>query len=68
MNLVLGHQRTSMGIVMKKSNTPIVKYVYGNLLEIIVKRKDLKSKTMVKNTLQEIMDEKQPLDMFYYDH
>ncbi len=31
-----------MGIVMKRrDNAPIVKYVYGNLLEIIMKQKDL---------------------------
>ena len=59
-------KRTSMGIVMKRrDNAPIVKYVYGNLLEIIMKQKDLeKAKQWLENTLQEIMDEKQPLDMF----
>ena len=35
-------KRTSMGIVMKRrDNAPIVKYVYGNILEILMKQKDL---------------------------
>ena len=59
-------KRTSMGIVMKRrDNAPIVKYVYGNLLEIIMKQKDLvKAQQWLENTLQEIIDEKQSLDMF----
>ena len=43
-------KRTSMGIVMKRrDNAQIVKYVYGNLLEILMREKDLdKAKSLVR--------------------
>ena len=34
-------KRTSMGIVMKRRKCQIVKYVYGNILEILMKQKML---------------------------
>jgi DNA polymerase elongation subunit (family B) len=49
-------ERTSMGIVMKRrDNAAIVKYVFGNIIEIIMNQKsiDLAIKWL-KNTLQEI--------------
>ena len=49
-------KRTSMGIVMKRrDNAPIVKYVYGNILEILMKQKDVvKAKNWLINTLKDI--------------
>jgi len=62
-------KRTSMGIVMKRrDNAPIVKYVYGNILEILMKQKDLNK---AKEWLNEILDKinkgdmnKDNIDMF----
>ena len=62
-------KRTSMGIVMKRrDNAPIVKYVYGNLLEILMREKDLdKAKTWLDTTLDNINTgkmSKENIDMF----
>ena len=63
-------KRTSMGIVMKRrDNAPIVKYVYGNILEILMKQKNVdKAKNWLIDTLKEIntgkMTEGNNLDMF----
>ena len=62
-------KRTSMGIVMKRrDNAPIVKYVYGNLLEILMREKDLdKAKSWLDTTLDNINTgkmSKENIDMF----
>ena len=62
-------KRTSMGIVMKRrDNAPIVKYVYGNILEILMKQKDLnKAKEWLDLTLNKIMNgemNKDNIEMF----
>ena len=62
-------KRNSMGIVMKRrDNAPIVKYVYGNILEILMKQKDIiKAKTWLKDTLLKISKgemSKDNIDMF----
>ena len=59
-------KRTSMGIVMKRrDNAPIVKYVYGNMIEKIMIEKDFKaSLTWLKNTLTEIISGKFDINMF----
>ena len=48
--------RTSMGIVLKRrDNAPIVKYVFGNVIEMIMVEKDFeKVKTWLVNTLRNI--------------
>jgi len=62
-------KRTSMGIVMKRrDNAPIVKYVYGNILEILMKQKDLnKAKEWLDEILNKIMNgemNKDNIEMF----
>ena len=62
-------KRISMGIVMKRrDNAPIVKYVYGNILEILMKQKDLeKAKKWLEDKLKEIVNgemSKDNIDMF----
>ena len=49
-------KRTSMGIVLKRrDNAPIVKYVFGNVIEIIMMEKDFeKAKAWLIDTLQNI--------------
>jgi len=49
-------KRTSMGIVLKRrDNAPIVKYVFGNVIEIIMMEKDFsKAKAWLVDTLQKI--------------
>ena len=46
-------KRKSMGIVLKRrDNAPIVKYVYGNMIEKIMVEKNFgESLTWLKNTL-----------------
>ena len=59
-------ERTSMGIVMKRrDNAPIVKYVFGNVIEIIMNQKsvDLAIEWLIK-TLKEINDGKIDKSMF----
>ena len=57
---------TSMGIVMKRrDNAPIVKYVFGNVIEIIMNQKSVdKAMEWLETTLQEIIDGKINTNMF----
>jgi len=52
----------------RRDNAPIVKYVYGNILEILMKQKDLeKAKSWLKETLFKISEgdmSKDNIDMF----
>ena len=56
--------RNSMGIVLKRrDNAPIVKDVYGGIIDILMKEKDIaKACTFLKTSLQNIVDEKYPID------
>jgi DNA polymerase elongation subunit (family B) len=58
--------RTSMGIVMKRrDNAPIVKYVYGNILEILMHLKNVDTaKHWLDKTLNDIYEGKKTLEMF----
>jgi len=51
-------ERTSMGIVMKRrDNAPIVKYVFGNVVEIIMHQKSVdKAMVWLRTILQKIKD------------
>ena len=53
-------ERTSMGIVMKRrDNAPIVKYVFGNIIEIIMNQKSIGlAMDWLKRKLQKITDGK----------
>jgi len=59
--------RKSMGIVMKRrDNAPIVKYVYGNVVDKILNAKDVKSSIhdatlFVQNACRELLEGKFPL-------
>jgi len=57
-------KRKEMGIVLKRrDNAPIVKDVYGGLIDILMKSQDIPAAiTFVKNCLQDIVDEKYPLE------
>ena len=59
-------ERTSMGIVMKRrDNAPIVKYVFGNVIEIIMHQKSVDLAIQwLKKTLKEIIDGKIDKSMF----
>ena len=59
-------KRTSMGIVMKRrDNAPIVKYVFGNIIEKIMVEKNFKlALTWLKNTLNDIANGKFPINYF----
>jgi DNA polymerase elongation subunit (family B) len=59
-------ERTSMGIVMKRrDNAAIVKYVFGNVIEIIINQKSVdKAIEWLKKTLKQIMDGKIDKSMF----
>ena len=59
-------ERTSMGIVMKRrDNAPIVKYVFGNVIEIIMNQKNINlAMEWLQKTLQEIKDGKIDESMF----
>lgn len=59
-------ERTSMGIVMKRrDNAAIVKYVFGNVIEIIMNQKSVdKAIIWLKKTLKEIVDGKIDKSMF----
>ena len=59
-------ERTSMGIVMKRrDNAAIVKYVFGNVIEIIMNQKSVdKAMEWLKNTLKEITNGKIDQSMF----
>jgi DNA polymerase elongation subunit (family B) len=56
--------RKSMGIVLKRrDNAPIVKDVYGGIIDILMKEQNLqKAIDFTKQCLKDITDEKYPLD------
>jgi DNA polymerase elongation subunit (family B) len=56
--------RKSMGIVLKRrDNAPIVKDVYGGIIDILMKDQDIeKAIEFLKSSLQNIVDEKYPLE------
>ena len=57
-------KRKSMGIVLKRrDNAPVVKDVYGGIIDIIMKEQNIeKAVLFLKTFLKEIIDEKIPLD------
>ena len=57
-------KRKSMGIVLKRrDNAPVVKDIYGGIIDIIMKEQDIeKAVKFTKKFLQDIVDEKIPLD------
>ena len=57
-------KRKEMGIVLKRrDNAPIVKDIYGGIIDILMKEKDIgKSMEFLKACLQDIVDEKVPID------
>ena len=57
-------KRKSMGIVLKRrDNAPIVKDVYGGIIDILMKDQDIeKASEYLKQCLQNIIDEKYPLE------
>ena len=56
--------RKSMGIVLKRrDNAPIVKDVYGGIIDILMKEKNIeKAVEFLQSCLKNIIDEKYPLD------
>jgi DNA polymerase elongation subunit (family B) len=56
--------RKSMGIVLKRrDNAPIVKDVYGGIIDILMKDQDVnKAIQFTRNCLNDIVDEKYPMD------
>jgi len=56
--------RKEMGIVLKRrDNAPIVKDVYGGIIDILMKEKDIqKAVDFLKGCLQDIVDEKCPME------
>jgi len=59
-------ERTSMGIVMKRrDNAPIVKYVFGNVIEIIMHQKSVqKAMGWLQDTLTKIIKGEMDTSMF----
>jgi DNA polymerase elongation subunit (family B) len=57
-------KRKEMGIVLKRrDNAPIVKDVYGGIIDILMKEKDIKkSITFLKTCLRDIVEEKYPIE------
>jgi DNA polymerase elongation subunit (family B) len=57
-------KRKEMGIVLKRrDNAPIVKDIYGGIIDILMKEKDIqKAISFLKSCLQDIVDEKYPMD------
>lgn len=57
-------KRKEMGIVLKRrDNAPIVKDIYGGIIDILMKEKDIgKSMEFLKACLQDIVDEKVPIE------
>ena len=57
-------KRKEMGIVLKRrDNAPIVKDVYGGIIDILMKEKDIqKAIEFLRNSLQDIVDEKCPME------
>jgi len=60
-------KRTSMGIVLKRrDNAPIVKHVYGNMIEKIMVERDIEgAKLWIKETLQKIKNGEMNPNEFY---
>ena len=56
--------RKSMGIVLKRrDNAPIVKDVYGGIIDILMKEQNIqKAVEFLQSCLQDIIDEKYPMD------
>ena len=56
--------RKSMGIVLKRrDNAPIVKDVYGGIIDILMKDQDImKAVKFTKNSLENIVKEQYPLE------
>lgn len=56
--------RKSMGIVLKRrDNAPIVKDVYGGIIDILMKEKNIqKAVEFLQNCLKNIVEEKYPMD------
>jgi DNA polymerase elongation subunit (family B) len=57
-------KRKEMGIVLKRrDNAPIVKDIYGGIIDILMKEKDIKKATdFLKACLKNIVEEKYPMD------
>ena len=57
-------KRKEMGIVLKRrDNAPIVKDIYGGIIDILMKEKDIqKAIDFLRMCLQNIVDEKYPMD------
>jgi len=57
-------KRKEMGIVLKRrDNAPIVKDIYGGIIDILMKEKDIeKAIQFLKACLQDIVDEKYPME------
>jgi DNA polymerase elongation subunit (family B) len=57
-------KRKEMGIVLKRrDNAPIVKDIYGGIIDILMKKQNIKeAMTFLKNCLQNIVEEKYPMD------
>jgi len=57
-------KRKEMGIVLKRrDNAPIVKDVYGGIIDILMKEQNIQQATnFLKTCLQNIVDEKYPMD------
>ena len=57
-------KRKEMGIVLKRrDNAPIVKDIYGGIIDILMKEQDLqKAINFLKSCLQNIVDEKYPIE------
>lgn len=57
-------KRKEMGIVLKRrDNAPIVKEIYGGIIDILMKEKDIeKAIAFLRSCLRDIVDEKYPMD------
>jgi DNA polymerase delta subunit 1 len=57
-------KRKEMGIVLKRrDNAPIVKDIYGGIIDILMKRQDIgQAVDFLKNCLKDIVDEKCPIE------
>ena len=57
-------KRKEMGIVLKRrDNAPIVKDIYGGIIDILMKQQDIKkAMEFLKSCLKNIVDEKYPMD------
>uniref|UniRef100_A0A6C0D8V7 DNA polymerase n=1 Tax=viral metagenome TaxID=1070528 RepID=A0A6C0D8V7_9ZZZZ len=57
-------KRKEMGIVLKRrDNAPIVKDIYGGIIDILMKKQNIKEATdFLKSCLKNIVDEKYPMD------